>query len=127
MATDPTDRAGCLALARRVVGGGADWPPEQWEAQLDDDALLRGSPQRSYYRPYRTAIAYLVNPERVKSRTEGQVTEQFVDAAATLAYLREQDGEWTMSIPPAADANGDGKADELLNPLDTRISWGGWD
>ncbi len=120
MATDPTSRAECLALAQRAVGGGTDWAPAEWQAQLDADSLERSG--LVYFRPFRSATAYLVNPERVKLRSEGQFTEQYIDVAVTLSHLRTQDAEWCAALPNP-DADGDGQPDQV----DLSLKHTGWD
>lgn len=116
--TDPTDAAACLALAQRQVGDAGDWTPEQWAAQLADDVLLRGNPPTAHYRPYRTALSYVLRPQ-VRARTEGDVAEQYTDPAALAARLRELDAEWVaLRLPPEATA--------APEAWDGRIEWGGW-
>ncbi len=116
---DPTSRTDCLTIAQRAAGGGADWTPEDWQAQLDVDAVTRAG--ILYYRPYRSATAYLVSPDRVKMRMEGQFQEQYIDLNVTLNDLRSRDSEWCAQIP-AQDDNNDGTPDEI----DLSTQWTGW-
>lgn len=117
----PADRAACLALAQRQVGDASDWTADQWDAQLGEDGLLLGDPAALYFRPYRTALAYAVRPNQVKQRTEGQVSEQYVDPAALAARLRELDLEWTaLRLPGREEDDGDPGA------FTGDVKWGGW-
>lgn len=119
MAVTPTDQVACTLLARRAVGGGNDWSADQWGEQLADDALIRAG--ATYFRPYRSALAYLLNPERVKTRTEGQVSETYGDVGLTANYLREQALEWQAALD-ALDADQDGAPD--AGSFDSEIVWG---
>lgn len=110
-----TDQAACLALAQRQVGDIEDWTPVQWLQQLHDDSVSRGEPAAVYFRPYRTAHAYLSRPDRVKARSEGDVSEQYADDAATLALLRERDQEWATHHLPTKQGAWSGA-----------IEWGSW-
>ncbi|WP_288481980.1 hypothetical protein [uncultured Deinococcus sp.] len=117
--TSPTDAAACLALAQRQVGDVAGWTPEQWQAQLVEDSLQRGDPPATRYRPYRTAVAYLLRPGAVKSRSEGDVSEQYADLTPTVERLRDLDTEWAAHRLPAV---------ETPDPdtFDGSITWGSW-
>jgi hypothetical protein len=120
VATSPLDAVACLALAQRQVGEVADWTAQQWADQLDEDSVLRGDPPQIHYRPYRTALSYLLRPDRVSARGEGTVTEKYIDPAATAAHLRDLDAEWTaLRLPPeTSDGSGDS--------WDGTIRWGGY-
>ena len=119
--TSPTDRAACLNLAQRQVGDVADWTPVQWTDQLAEDSLLAGDPQAQYFRPYRTALAYLLRPGQVKQRSEGPISEQYADVAATASRLREMDLEWVaLRLPQAAEDGASGGS------FDGAIDWGHW-
>lgn len=121
MPTDPTDLTACLALAQRHAGDVSGWTPEQWQAQLAEDAVQRGDPPSRYYRPYRSALAYLLRPDRVKARKEGDVAEDYVDLKATIEHLRELDAEWTAQrLPPETTDTNTGDV------WDGSIDWGGW-
>lgn len=115
--TSSTDQAACLALAQRQVGDVAAWSPEQWAAQLADDAVLRGDVV--HYRPYRSALAYLLRPGQVNARAEGDVSEQYRDTtAANATRLQDLDAEWTaLRLPPETESAGD---------WDGTITWGSW-
>ncbi|GBF05849.1 hypothetical protein DAERI_060109 [Deinococcus aerius] len=116
--TSPTDAAACLALAQRQIGDPGDWTLEQWTDQLAEDGVTRGDPPQLHYRPYRTALAYLLRPQ-VKARSEGDVSEQYGDTADLAARLRELDVEWVAHrLPPE---NGAGQ-----EAWDSRIDWGSW-
>ncbi|AFZ66070.1 hypothetical protein [Deinococcus peraridilitoris] len=118
MATNPKDRAACLKLTQRVVGDSAGWDASQWGDQLDEDAVTRGSD--TYWRPYATALAYLSRPDRLKSRSEGEVSETFVDPAASLAFLEGKSGEWDAGLPD------DPNTAEVENELDLRVTFTGY-
>lgn len=119
--TPPDDLAACLALAQRQVGDASEWTAEQWQAQLAEDSLALGNPPKVYYRPYRSAMAYLLRPDRVKARTEGSISEQYVDVAETVKRLRELDSEWEAHrLPSGADEVADG------GTFDGAITWGSW-
>ena len=117
--TNPTDPAGCIALAQRQVGDASGWTPEQWQAQLADDGLMRSvdGVQVIFYRPYKSATAYLLRP-RVKVRTEGDVSEQEGDLTATVSNLRDLDTEWVAAKIPPESASTD--------VWDGTIQWGSW-
>lgn|GEM_PF-6779866 len=104
MATDPTNRNACLSLAQRAANGAGDWTQQDWTAQLTEDAVERGDPLVTHYRPYATAIAYLQRPDRVTSRTEGDVREDYEDVTSVLEYLRGRSAEWDAALPPDASA-----------------------
>lgn len=117
--TNPRDAPACIALAQRQVGDTGGWTPEQWQGQLTDDGLVRpeNGVQVMFYRPYKTAIAYLLRP-RVTARTEGDVSEQYGDLTATVENLREMDTEWVAArIPPETTS---------ADAWDGTITWGGW-
>lgn len=117
--TNPRDAPACIALAQRQVGDAGGWTPEQWQAQLTDDGLMRAvdGVQQMFYRPYKTALAYLLRP-RVTARTEGDVSEQYGDLSATVNNLREMDAEWVAArIPPETTTT---------DAWDSTITWGGW-
>ncbi|MHA0043478.1 hypothetical protein [Deinococcus sp. PEB2-63] len=116
--TSPTDAPGCLALAQRQIGDASGWTQQQWEAQLADDSVPRGDPAVTYYRPYRTALAYLLRPDRVQARTEGDTSEQYVQATATATRLQDLDAEWAARIPPETTPD--------LGEWDGEIDWRGW-
>ena len=118
--TAPTDREACLSLAQRQIGEADGWTPEQWDAQIGEDSLLLGEPPQQYFRPYRSALQYLLRPGQVKARTEGSVAEQYVDVAATAARLRELDVEWTAIRLPS------GAEDAEQGAFSGEITWGGW-
>lgn len=108
-----TDQTSCLALAQRQVGDTDDWTPVQWLQQLQDDSLtINGA---IYFRPYRTALAYLSRPDRVKARSEGDVSERYADDTATLALFRERDQEWATTHLPTSQGEWSGA-----------IEWGSW-
>ncbi|OWL96529.1 hypothetical protein CBQ26_09130 [Deinococcus indicus] len=116
--TAPTDALGCLALAQRQIGDASGWTDQQWADQLADDSVQRGDPATSYFRPYRTALAYLLRPDRVQARTEGDTSEQYVQTTATATRLQDLDAEWASRIPPEATPDaGEWSGD---------IEWGGW-
>ncbi|WP_278911771.1 hypothetical protein [Deinococcus wulumuqiensis] len=117
--TNPRDAPACIALAQRQVGDVGGWTPEQWLAQLTDDGIVRpvDGVQQMFYRPYKTALAYLLRP-RVKQRTEGDVSEQEGDLTTTVQNLREMDAEWVAArIPPETTS---------AEAWDGTITWGGW-
>lgn len=112
-AVSARDGPACLALAQRQVGDVSGWTPEQWLAQLNDDSLtLNGL---VYFRPFRSALAYLSRPDRIKARSEGDVSEQYGDDTATLALLRERDQEWAAQHLPNTQEEWSGG-----------IEWGHW-
>lgn len=116
--TDPSNAAACLTLAQRQIGDAGEWTPEEWADQLAEDGVMRGDPPALHYRPYRTALAYLLRPG-VKARTEGDVSEQYSDSAALAERLRELDAEWLAHrIPPEAAATAE--------VFDSSIDWGSW-
>lgn len=118
--TSPTDAAACLALAQRQIGDPGDWTLEQWTDQLAEDGVTRGDPAQLHYRPYRTALAYVMRPQ-VTARTEGDVSEQYsVSLTTALAErLRELDAEWVAQrLPPESGAG--------QEAWDSRIDWGSW-
>lgn len=116
--TNPTASAACLALSQRQVGDASGWSAAQWADQLAEDALTRGDPPLAHYRPYRTALAYLLRPGQVTARTEGDVSEQYASSAATIERLRELDVEWTAARIPAEPGT--------TGEWDGAITWGGW-
>lgn len=71
------------------------------------------------YDPYAAALAYLMNPATVKSRTEGSVSETYIDPAQVAAWLSKQSDALRASWP-AADDTGTALAWDLT--LDVR----GW-
>ncbi len=119
--TDPKDAAACLLLAQRHAGDAGGWTPEQWQAQLAEDAVGRGDPPVAFYRPYRSALAYLLRPGQVKARKEGDASEDYFDVKATVEHLRDLDAEWqAQRIPPeTVDA-------DTGDTWNGQIDWGGW-
>lgn len=117
--TNPRDAPACLALAQRQVGDTSGWTPEEWQAQLGEDSVMRpvDGEQVIFFRPYKTAMAYLLRP-RVTARTEGDVSEQYSDLTATVEHLRDLDAEWIVSkVPPEQSS---------AETWDGTITWGGW-
>ncbi|GGO24747.1 hypothetical protein [Deinococcus humi] len=116
--TSPTNAAACLALAQRQIGDASDWSPQEWADQLAEDGVLRLDPPVLHYRPYRSALAYLLRPG-VQARTEGDVSEQYADPKALAERLRELDAEWLAHrIPPEEAATAE--------TFDGAVEWGGW-
>ncbi len=118
--TAPSDRSACLALAQRQIGEADGWTPDQWDAQLSEDSLLLGDPAVQYFRPYRSALSYLLRPGQVKARSEGSISEQYADTASLAARLREMDIEWTaIRLPSGAEEAEQGA-------FSGEIEWGHW-
>lgn len=67
--------------------------------------------------PYAAAVAHLMHPATLKSRTEGSVSETYIDPAQVVAYLQEQSAAlratWPVETAPATS-------------LDLRLTFEGW-
>lgn len=59
---------------------------------------------REFYDPYAAALAHLMHPATVKSRTEGSVSETYIDPAQVAAYLQGESAALRESWPPADGA-----------------------
>lgn len=57
------------------------------------------------YDPYRAALAYLMSPETLKARSEGSVSETYIDPASVAEYLREESASLRASWPTPAPVN----------------------
>lgn len=110
------DRAAALAIAGRYV------PAEQADALLTEHTVTRtvlGVPV-PLYDPYAAALAWLMNPVTVKSRTEGSVSESYIEPEKVAAYLEGQSLALRESWP-VGDVSGEPLAFNL--ELDVQ-GWG---
>ncbi len=110
------DRAAALLIAGRYV------PVEQVDALLVENTVTRTvlGVSVALYDPWAAALAYLMHPGTVKSRTEGSVSETYLDPSTVAAYLSAQSLLLRESWP-VGDAVG--TALELDLEL-TVIGWG---
>lgn len=108
-------QAQALSILGRYV------PAEQAEPLLSENTITRtvGGVALSLYDPYAAALAYLMHPNTVKSRTEGSVSETYIDPTTVAAYLEGQSALLRESWPVADPA---GAALEWDLSLDVR----GW-
>lgn len=97
--------------------------PERVEELLIRHAVTRqvGGLMQEFYDPYAAALAYLMNPATVKSRTEGSVSETYIDPAQVAAYLQQQSAALRESWPPP-DVTSTGTAFDSLEI--SVIGWG---
>ena len=73
------------------------------------------------YDPYRAAIGYLMSPDTVKARTEGSVSETYIDPVAVAAFLQGESVTLRESWPLAV-ISGTATAHAINTDLDYR----GW-
>lgn len=101
------------------------YAPELSEPQLLDllgEQTVRrtvGGLERELLDPYAAALAHLMNPATVKARTEGSVSETYIDPSQVAGYLERQSALLRESWP-AADPVGEAATFDLT--LDVR----GW-
>lgn len=108
------DRAAALLIAGRYI------PAEMAGPLLDEVTVTRvvlGLPV-SLYDPYAAALAYLMHPGTVKSRTQGSVSESYIEPGDVAAYLQAQSLLLRESWPV-----GDGVAGEISLELNI-VGWG---
>lgn len=92
------DGAQALTIVQRYVPD-----PTEAAALLAEQTFTRsvlGVPV-TLYDPYAAALAYLMNPATVKARTEGSVSETYIDPAQVAAYLRQESTTLRESWPAA--------------------------
>ncbi|WP_019008978.1 hypothetical protein [Deinococcus aquatilis] len=81
------ERAAALGVLERYA-------PELSEpargALLDEQSVTRrvGGQDQVLLDPYAAAVAHLMNPATVKARTEGSVSETYIDPEKVAAYLQ---------------------------------------
>ncbi len=109
------------AQALTILGRYA--PPSEAPVLLAEHTVTRSvrGVQTALYDPYAAALAYLMNPATVKSRTEGQVSETYIDPAQVAAYLQQQSTALREMWPPP-DVTSTGTAFDDLT-LDV-VGWG---
>lgn len=98
-----------------------DLTVEQRTDLLTEKAVTRtvaGQPV-TLFDPYASALADLYDPERVKARTQGSVSETYIDPESVAAYLRGE-SDALRAAWPADDI------DSAPRTLDTRLTLKGW-
>lgn len=51
------------------------------------------------YDPYAAALAYIMHPNTIKQRSEGSVSETYIDPAQVADYLRQMSAELRANWP----------------------------
>lgn len=96
------DSAQALTILTRYTAGLSE---SERQALLEETATFRtvNGALATYYNPYAAATAHLMHPETVKSRSEGAVSETYLDIKDLLAWLTEQ-SRLLIATFPADDA-----------------------
>ncbi|MFC6591679.1 hypothetical protein ACFP81_06415 [Deinococcus lacus] len=68
---------------------------------IDRHATLRvvGGVALTLYDPYAAALAYLMHPNTVKQRSEGGVSETYIDPVQVAEYLRQMSAQLQANWP----------------------------
>lgn len=98
----------------------AELSPEDRATLLEEHTTARTVAAESVqlHDPYSAAVAHLMHPATVKARTQGSVSETYIDPAQVAAYLQEASRGLRATWPLA-----DGPA---TVPLDLRLTIEGW-
>lgn len=110
-----------LEQALKIVGRYTpDLTPAQREDLLNEKAESRtvGGQVVTLFDPYAAALADLYDPERVKARTQGSVSETYIDPESVAGYLRGESASLRAGWPIDEAA--------VQTPLDTRLRLRGW-
>ena len=97
-----------------------DLSAEQRTALLNENTVTRtvGGTATPLIDPYAAALDDLFDPERVKARTEGTVSETYIDPKDVADHLRGKSAELRASWP-VDDV-------DVARPLNTRMTLRGW-
>lgn len=109
------------AQALTILGRYA--PPSEAPVLLAEHTVTRqvSGVQTALYDPYAAALAYLMHPDTLKARTQGSVSETYIDPAQVAAYLQQQSTALRESWP-APDVTSSGTAFDDLTI--TVVGWG---
>lgn len=112
-----------LSEAQALTILGRYVPPSEAPVLLAEHTVTRSvrGVQTALYDPYAAALAHLMHPATVKSRTEGSVSESYIDPAQVAAWLERQSTLLRESWPPP-DVTSTGTAFDDLTI--TVVGWG---
>ena len=70
-------------------------------ALLTETAVVRtvNAASVTLYDPYAAAVAHLMHPDTLKARTEGEVSETYVDFGPVVRYLEGQSALLRLTFP----------------------------
>lgn len=111
------DRAQALAILARYT---PELDSGQRSGLLEEHTVTRqvSGAAVELFDPYAAAVAHVMNPATVKARTEGSVSETYIDPVQVVAYLQGESTRLRESWPAA---------DVLAVPiLDLTLDVRGW-
>lgn len=112
---DKLDRPAALLIAQRYIPGASD--ADTLLTQYTVTRTVLGVPV-PLYDPYAAALAYLMNPYTVKARSEGGVSETYIDPTTVAAWLQGESLLLRSGWP---------LGDSAVKPgLDLTLTFGGW-
>lgn len=119
---DLTSMTWAVDTARRAAGdevvpGPTVWTDEQWQAEISNHALRRGTV--TYLNPYAAALVFVSSPRSVASRTEGSVSEQYTPPYIVVAQLKELSAALLAEVDILAPVG-------ASVPPDLALNIGGW-